>query len=247
MEKRLKELSSRGFMFYTRVLKSIFASYKTSLTAEDYSDFEIHVSTLITNYINEFSKITPGVERGRYIHQLIETEILKTSHIATTCSKGCGACCHLEVEITNDDAAVLSQVVLDGASIDFTRLQSLSERPLHDQQWSKGPVTENRCLFLGVGDACTVYESRPSTCRKVAVTSHPRECSDPNGNLVPVTIPMAEIILSAALNLPDNNIGSLPKQLLKTLEKNKMFDRLRLVNQLLINPEEKLSSGIKGR
>lgn len=234
-------------MFYTRVLKSIFESYKNTLTAEDFSDFEEHVSRLISDYTKDFSHYRPGVERGQYIQQLIENEVLKTGHISTTCSKGCGACCHLEVEITNDDAAVLAQVVFEGASIDFDRLQSLAERPIHDQQWSVGPVKENRCLFLGVDNACTVYESRPSTCRKVAVVSHPKECSEVNGKIEPLTIPMAEIILSAVLNLPENNIGSLPKQLLKILEKSDSFQNLKLMNQICINSEEKLSSSIKSR
>ena len=209
---------TKEFMFFTRVLKSIFDNYKTTLSEDDYQSFEIHVNNLMKNYIQDFSRFTPGSERGRYLHQLIEKEILASSHIETSCNKGCAACCHLEVEITDDDAAVLHNAIQDGITIDKNRLESLAERARLDPEWKKGVVSSNRCLFLGEDNACTIYSYRPSTCRKAAVVGHPKECSEPQGNSIPRIMPMAEIILSAALNLSNNSFGSLPKQLLNKLK-----------------------------
>jgi Fe-S-cluster containining protein len=229
-------------MLFTRVLKSIFESYKVTLNEEDYQDFEIHVNNLIANYIQDFSKYVKGVERGRYIHQLIEKEVMASSHIQTSCSKGCGACCHLEVEITEDDAAILSETIKDGVLIDIERLKNQANRPRNASTWNLGPIAENRCLFLGVDNACMVYASRPSTCRKVAVISHPKECSDPQGKIVPLTMPLAEIILSAVLNLPDNFIGSLPKQLIKIIDMNELaaVASSNLVNTILTNDQTRI-------
>jgi Fe-S-cluster containining protein len=204
-------------MIYTRVLSSIFKSYKSNLSAEDYLDFENHVHNLMKNYLVEFSKFNDSFSRGKYIHQLIEKEVMASSHIATSCKKGCGACCHLEVEVTKDDAAVLYQAIKDGAFIDLNRLESLAQRNRQGEEWQQGAVATNRCLFLGVDDSCSVYESRPATCRKVAVVSDPKECADSLGKVVPLTMPMAEIIISASLNIPDNNFSSIPKQLHKII------------------------------
>lgn len=205
-------------MFFTRVLRSILANYKNTISEEDYRDFEIHVDTLMKNFIQDFSQIPPGVERGRYLHALIDKEILASSHVETSCTKGCAACCHLEVEITDDDAAVLNSAIKDGNVIDLNRLKDLAERSRQDPLWRKGVVPNNRCVFLGENNACSVYYYRPSTCRKAAVVGNPKDCSDPKGNSIPRIIPMAEIIMSAALNLSDNSFGSLPKLLLKQLQ-----------------------------
>ncbi len=207
-------------MIYTRVLKSIFENYKLTLTIEDYQSFTEHVENLMNNYILEFSKYAAGYERGKFLHQLIEKEILASSHISTTCAKGCGACCHLEVEITDDDAAVLHQAIKEGATIDQDRLQNMALRPRLSKEWSHGAVSKNRCIFLGVDNACSIYTHRPATCRKVAVVSHPQECSKADGKIVPKTMPLAEIIMSAALSLPDNSFGSLATQLFKKLPIN---------------------------
>ena len=207
-------------MIYTRVLRSIFESYRNDLSEDDYLDFENHVKSLMQNYLIDFSKYKDSYQRGKYIHQLIEKEVLASSYIATSCKKGCGACCHLEVEITDTDASVLHQAIKEGAVIGLNRLLNQGQRNRQSEEWKRGAVEANRCLFLGIDNSCSVYSARPATCRKVAVVSDAKECSDPSGKIIPLTMPMAEIIISASLNLPENTIGSISKQLLKLINVN---------------------------
>ena len=103
--------------------------------------------------------------------------------------------------------------------VDLERLQLLAQRERQGFEWKKGLVPENRCVFLGDDGACRVYNSRPSACRKLSVISPPTECASEKGVPLPRIIPMAEILISATLNLADNEFASLPKMLMQALAK----------------------------
>lgn len=205
-------------MLYTRNLKQIIEAYKQTLTDQDFQSLNNHIHKLTSNLIAELSSLAPGVARGRRIHELIENEIKKSEHIAVTCRKGCSACCHLEVEITEDDAAVLSEAIRNGITIDRQRVAMLAKRERNDKAWSQKMKVENRCVFLSSGGVCGVYESRPSACRKLSVTSNPDDCASIDGQPTPRLIPQAEIILSAAISLENNKTSHLAKMLNQRLE-----------------------------
>lgn len=207
-------------MKLTRNLAQIVDDYKTKLPQKEYESLMRHIQSLITHHYNDLSKYPPGMERAKRVISLVEEEISKSSQIATTCSKGCSACCHLEVQVTSDEAQILAEVVSQGiVDIDFERLKSLSQREKHDKLWARGVHPENRCLFLGEDGACKIYEYRPSACRKYSVTSDPEECERVDGNIMPRHIPQAEIVLSVAINLKDLNYGLMAKMLLEALNK----------------------------
>ena len=202
---------------YTRTLKQIFENYRASLSLEAFTSFENHVQGLLNNYITDLGNFPAGAPRGRRLHQMLEEEIAKTSSIEVSCKKGCGFCCHLQVDITKDEAEVLYEEILSGYEIDQVRLARLALRERTSEEWKKGVVTDNRCVFLNSENACGIYASRPSSCRKLSVTSDPKDCADPNGATIPKIIPMAEIILSAALNLQNNPYGPMAQMLEKRL------------------------------
>lgn len=198
-------------MKQTLNLKMILARYKELISELEYTSFEKEVDRLIQQYFDHLMKYKAGVERGQETHRLLEIEIQKSADVQESCKKGCGFCCHLEVQITQDDAEVLVRSIYEGKKIDFDNLRKLSMRAPKDALWSRGAVAENRCVFLGDDNACTNYENRPTTCRKYAVVSPVEECATVGGHPVPKLIPMVEIIQSAAMNLPFNSIGVLPK------------------------------------
>ncbi|QLY24725.1 YkgJ family cysteine cluster protein [Bdellovibrio sp. KM01] len=205
-------------MIKTAQLRSLLSNYKDLLAADEFASFEEEVERLLVHYGEMLSDLAPGEERGRKVHALINEQEQQSSHIKTTCQKGCGACCHLEVEITRDDAIILANSLKDGLELDVARLRELSLRERLDSAWAQGWVVSNRCVFLGPDNACRNYENRPSVCRKHSVVSPVIECQKWGGKPVPKVMPMAEIIMSAAANQTDNDFASLPKMLQRELD-----------------------------
>jgi len=208
-------------MIKTPHLKSILAQYKDILSPDELMSFENEVERLLNHYSAILTELPAGVERGKKVHAFIEEQEQLSSHIKTSCQRGCGACCHLEVEITLDDAMVLAKSLEAGVEIDYAQLRSLSLRERLDKAWARGVVSSNRCIFLGADNACRNYENRPTVCRKHSVISPAIDCEKVGGQPIPKLIPMAEIIMSAAINLPNNQYGSLAKMLQRVLDEQK--------------------------
>ncbi|HEX7675223.1 MAG TPA: YkgJ family cysteine cluster protein [Bdellovibrio sp.] len=202
----------------TAQLRALLEQYKTVLAEEEFLSFDREVTRLLNHYFEVLSQLPAGAERGRKVQALIDEQVDASSHIKTTCQKGCGACCHLEVEIMKDDAVILADSLANGTTLNHEDLLRLSKRERLDNEWKKGAVSSNRCVFLGADNACRNYYNRPTVCRKHSVVSPVEECEKIGGNPVPKLMPMAEIIMSAAINQPDNEFGSLAKMLQKVLD-----------------------------
>jgi Fe-S-cluster containining protein len=205
-------------MLKTPQLRNLLSNYQNILAAEEFASFEQEVDRLLLHYCGLLAVLMPGQERGRKVHELLLEQEIASAHIKTTCQKGCGACCHLEVEITRDDAAILADSIAQGVIVDYPRLRDLSARVRLDKAWELGFVPSNRCVFLGPDNACRNYENRPAVCRKHSVISPVIECEKVGGNPVPKLMPLAEIILSAAANQVGNDFGALPKMLQSELD-----------------------------
>ena len=210
------EMSSHFFL--TRNLKALLSTYKSTLPAHEFESFQKHVDRMITEIMQDLSGFSPGIRRGRRTHELLEAEIQKASHIPTSCKMGCGFCCHYEVEVTADDAEILASVVLEGRiAIDRKRLAQLALREKQDQAWKKGVAPENRCVFLSEQNNCRIYADRPSSCRKLSVTTPASHCADLSEKSEPLLMPVAEIILSAALSLRGNSFAAMATMLNRRL------------------------------
>lgn len=205
-------------MIMTGGLRVFIEQYKQTLSEDEFRQLQNDIDAAMRLFAKDLLNHSAGVDRGRRVHQLLEAEISKVSNIATSCHKGCAACCHFEVEITKDDAEVLKQSLTPERQIDLERLAEQAKRPRQGAEWRAGKVTNNRCVFLGKDNACRSYEDRPSACRKLAVTSDPIECATPNGIPRPRVIPMAEILLSASLSCEGNPFGSLASMLSAALD-----------------------------
>ncbi len=202
----------------TPQLRALLTVYKTTLTPEEFASFECEVDRLLNHYHDLLATYRPGAERATVTHELIEEQIALSSHIKTTCQRGCSACCHLEVEISEDDADRLARSLLQqGIEIDEERLQTQARRERLDPQWAQGAVKSNRCVLLGDDNACRNYENRPGVCRKHSVVTPVSECETLGGNPVPRLIPLNEIIISSAISQVGNQFGALPKMLAAAL------------------------------
>lgn len=176
------------------------------------------VRSAFDKYTAKLQSCLPGTDRAIVLHQLIDRELAPAAQFPISCRKGCVACCHYEVEITRDEADLLTVLALDDASLDRNRLRLQAARERKSPDWLRFGHPENRCVFLGEDGACRVYDHRPASCRKLLVTTPPEACGTPGASVVPIQLLLIEIILSAALSLPDTVFASLPKLLAKSLE-----------------------------
>lgn len=203
----------------TPQLKAYVEQLEHTLSPENHESFIRYLHTLSDGYRSELEAAPPGPGRARAMHRLLERELASATELPHSCSKGCGACCHLEVEITRDEGELLAQMVVDGHSVDHARLRKQAMRARKDEAWALRLIEDNRCVFLDSTDSCSIYESRPGVCRKVLVTSPAAYCSDPSQNAEPISIPLAELILSTALSLPDNPYASISKSVARGLQR----------------------------
>lgn len=120
------------------------------------------------------------------------------------CSKGCAACCHMNVDVFTQEAVLLWQLVQhDGIEVDEARLARQAAAS-SDDAWAALPKADQRCVFLGDDNACKVYEHRPGACRKYTVMTDPDLCDMrkyPGGKVGIVFDVEAEIEHSAAMTV----------------------------------------------
>lgn len=162
----------------------------------------------------------PGAERARAVYRMIDSALEKYASEKTDipCKRGCSACCYLAVDITDDEAELLAEIVEGGHEIDR---ELLREQYPADTLTKFGSLARDRrrCVFLGKDEACSIYESRPAACRKYLVSGTSEQCQDYNGKTSRVVITPVEVAASAGYSLFEDGTGPMPKKLFETLER----------------------------
>jgi hypothetical protein len=202
--------------FLTRVtptLGALVGQYQATLAAEPFAALVEGLRAHHRRFASTLAALPSGPLRAAALHRLVDAQLTDLPGLTPSCRPGCGLCCHYEVEVTHDEAALLASVVASGLPIDRVRLARQAARERRAAEWSALVVEENRCVFLDGAESCRVHPQRPAACRKHLVVSPPVECGRPSGAPRPVTVPLAELAISVALSLPDNAYTSLPKGL----------------------------------
>jgi len=227
----------------TPQLRFMVENQRKLLPEVQYLELIEDIRKLFDKFSRVLAEYHPGAGRAAAAHSLINEAIKQTANINATCFKGCGSCCHLEVEVTRDEGELLAQVVNSGGGagggvgggaggdvsggggMEFShkRLAIQAARERKSSDWQPMIQENNRCVFLGADQACQIYESRPLACRKVLMESNPIECSKIDGSPRAILIPLAEIVLSAALSQPGNTYTSLSKSLSEGLRQAKQL------------------------
>ncbi|MEK2644955.1 YkgJ family cysteine cluster protein [Bdellovibrio sp. BCCA] len=198
----------------TRSLKKFILDYEKELSLDVFEAFLETLSEELKSARIELQKSPAGPSRAKRLHELVENEIAQSANIETSCQKGCSACCHMEVEITSYEAEILGSLVHAGHSIERSRLQRQSQRTLQDPLWREGVRDlSNRCIFLNNEGACSIYENRPVMCRRHSVTSPAKNCETQDGKIVIRYFPKVDLLISAANEDPQVEIGPLAKML----------------------------------
>jgi hypothetical protein len=119
------------------------------------------------------------------------------------CRAGCASCCRLMITVFPDEA-VLALFAAESVGVvpDRTRLErQATARTL--REWNALSREDRTCVFLR-DERCSIYEHRPSACRKYAVVSPPELCDTdlhPGHRVDMVVSAEAEIITSAAMTV----------------------------------------------
>lgn len=126
-----------------------------------------------------------------------------------TCGKGCSFCCKINVDITEDEAELLAQYVIeDNIEIDLDKLEKQAKTDHNNLSYK-----DKSCVFLK-DDCCSAYEFRPMNCRRHLVINDPKECdteSNPSGKVGKLMSFKSEILTVAAMTACRTD--SLPKLL----------------------------------
>lgn len=153
------------------------------------------------------------------VHEIIDERIerLKATENGRKikCQQGCAACCHLNIGIFPQEAALLHMIArAGGIEIDTARLERQAAKD--DDSWHELAPEDRRCVFLSDDRECRVYEHRPGACRKYHVLSEPALCDVekyPGGKVGIVFDVEAEIVQSAAMTV--YGAGNMAAMLLK--------------------------------
>jgi Fe-S-cluster containining protein len=171
---------------------------------------------------SECERLTPEDPKNvaHTVHAIIDERVqhmLATSKHGpeVTCTKGCAACCHLQVDINPREAELLRAVAAEaGIEIDEARLARQATK--NPDTWRELAPEDRRCVFLAEDRTCRVHEHRPGACRKYHVLSDPDLCDmekHPGGKVGIVFDVEAEIIHSAAMTV--YGAGSMAAMLLR--------------------------------
>ncbi len=148
----------------------------------------------LLKYISKkLDKISDPIKRSDYVHKKIDEEITTLFEDDSVgkliqCKKGCSACCHSQVAITEDEAHQLVSLIEEGTKIDWTRLWVQAKVGNKTDEFMKIPYSMRACVFLDEKGACSIYESRPSVCRTNYVISHPDDCKVEAGEVKSVRL-----------------------------------------------------------
>jgi len=205
--------------FPTPLLRALVIHYRSTMSASDFENVLFNIREFFDKSTAQLLAAQSGAGRAELLHHMMDHELKASASMEVSCRKGCGGCCHYEVEVTQDESELLAEIITNGFSVDLKRLETQATYERQGPEWAKFWSAENRCVFLSAEGSCGIYEDRPSICRKHSVITPASSCTTLGEQVTPVQVPLAEILLSAALSIPGAKHASLSKMVLATLNK----------------------------
>ncbi len=180
-------------------------------------------NTLVRFVLEHLRKMTNPFQRVDFIHRAIDDlneEVFAHPLIKemSPCKEGCSACCHTQVSVTDDEAALLARRISEGVEIDLERLKLQVTAGDDDSAFYKMNFEERKCIFLGEDGGCRVYNDRPSVCRTNAVIGDASQCDTTNGiqRTQLIKTPKADMVIYASFYNAKSS-GALPHMVAKAL------------------------------
>jgi Fe-S-cluster containining protein len=172
-------------------------------------DTVIQKHTALKEDLREDKKKNSVEAVTRAIYELIdnisEEEIIK-SDLKVSCKKGCSACCHLNVGISQNEAKLLSTFLKKDQIAKLKRQRSVLDKldkSTYDQFTKSTDWETSACVFLDDAGECSIYAYRPISCRKYFVVSDPDLChviNNPGHKVASLISTDVEILCAAVVH-----------------------------------------------
>ena len=166
-----------NFMKITDLLFNASEDSKSSVTKEYIMNRLKLIGTAQLKFIAFNSGEEMTIKYHNEIDKLISTGVLDNKGVNNKiqCDKGCSACCHSEVTITDLEAQVLRSFCKKN-NLDLNTELMQKQVGKYGEDWLGLDWESRKCMFLNDQGACSVYEARPGVCRKHLVISDPVKC-----------------------------------------------------------------------
>jgi Fe-S-cluster containining protein len=121
------------------------------------------------NFNKAFAENKIGAMLGLYA--LIDETMARTNR-ENSCKRGCNFCCHINVDITDPEAAAIHHHCKENKiKVDTKYLKERLQVRAKEVAFSKTAA----CVFLKNGE-CSIYAVRPLACRTYLVVNEPKYC-----------------------------------------------------------------------
>ena len=206
-------------------MPKILGNYEDLEFSQNEKDF---VMNAISSYKKQLNSSDEPI-KDKTMAMLITLDEINDGRISKaknkpSCKKGCGHCCHIQVGASAWEAETILEFMkhkgMEFKKQDIEKLKAQATIS-NDSEYILSP--HRRCVFLGQDNLCQIYEARPGACRNYYVYNDPEDCNTYNDKasgrtLVDFDLNTMPVILTL-MELGGND--SLPRQLLKALDKQK--------------------------
>lgn len=164
--------------------------------------------------------------------------------VKVSCGAGCTFCCYTPVTVSETEVDLLVEHIKEtGMVINESDLKSQAQKAGDLEGFWSDPVSPSKCVFLGDGNKCNVYEKRPIACRLHFVTSHPDACKVGSGDDVKkYAVTNSEIVATAYYQT--SRIGYLPEILYNKLYPGSDIHLSAKAWNKLVNGEDVIEEGV---
>lgn len=186
--------------------------------------------SIVHSILDRLRMISSPIQRAKLVHKEVDRFNLEVfAHPLvkqfSPCKMGCDGCCHTQVSVTDDEAALLVLKINEGVSFSKQRLALQMEAENNSEAYYKISYADRRCIFLDDQGACKVYEHRPSVCRTNAVLGEASQC-DTSVSIKPTRLiktPKSDMVIYASF-LFSKSSGTLPFMISKAMKEKKQDD-----------------------
>lgn len=132
------------------------------------------------HFYEQIERVPKGYERGLAIMQAMDLIMKKAENSLPdgkklSCKKNCSHCCHMRVSVSDSEADVMvSHIKRLGLTLERGRL--LAQQNLVTENYPTLSWEDRACPLLSKDGSCSIYQWRPTACRKYAVVSPPEMC-----------------------------------------------------------------------
>lgn len=168
----------------------------------------------LNHYIEEYKTAIKSYDLPSVLYSFYLEIDKQYKNDKTSCKKGCSFCCHIHVDISEDEAKFIKMLISEmNINIDKERLEKQKDHVA--ESWRQLKALDRRCVLLNDNHECSIYEYRPAVCRNYHVISDPSECDLDNPNedkVMKLSAVIGEIITSAIITASKSD--TMAKQLL---------------------------------